>query len=386
MIQAIVILASENDPRVIGFQQALQQHGLSQARLVNYLDFIDTPEQLANTVNQPFILRIDSPGRDKAVHKKILETGIAPLKSANQAFTDKLCIQQGINDKGRLVAPYQYFLGFSEVMRQLKGQLLASPGIEVMNSPDEILLAFDKYRCQNFLWEHDIAIPTLLGTVLDYESLREMMKQKNIPRVFLKLRHGSAATGIIALEANKQCIQIKTTIESLENNLGEITLYNTRKIQRSTNQSYIKKLVDKLCKMEVYAERWIPKAQVDGYNVDLRILMIAGKAHHKVLRMSHSPMTNLHLLNKRGDVAVLKNKMSKSAWDSLIHSCEKVATLFPQSLYIALDVVVSINLKHHFILEVNAFGDLLKGVTYNKLNPYEAEIAHLKNDHRYTTV
>jgi hypothetical protein len=78
--------------------------------------------------------------------------------------------------------------------------------------------------------------------------------------------------------------------------------------------------------------------------------------------------------------------MSEEAWSSLIQSCEAVAKLFPKSLYIALDVVVSINLKHHFILEVNAFGDLLKGVSYKSLNPQEAEVAQLKNDYRHLAI
>ena len=132
--------------------------------------------------------------------------------------------------------------------------------------------------------------------------------------------------------------------------------------------------------MEVQVERWIPKAQVDDYNVDLRILMIAGKAQHQVLRMSKSPMTNLHLLNQRADANRLKQKMTIEAWDAMIHSCERAAKVFSKSLYIALDVVVSINLKQHFIIEVNAFGDLLKDTYFNGLSPQEAEIYQLKHN------
>lgn len=381
-----VILASENDPRVICFQQALRKQGLSEARFVSYLDFFDSVESLKQPLDQGCILRIESPGRDKNTHVKLLENGIAALKEAQQPFESEDSIHEAIEDKGKIIAPHQYYFGFTQAMLQVEALLERRPNVWVMNHPEDILLAFDKFRCQQHLKTHGISIPTPLEKVSSYQSLRQMMHNKKMPRVFIKLRHGSAASGIIALETNKKHIQIKTTIETVVNKQGKLVLYNTRKIQTSRDEVYIQRLIDTLCKMEVQVERWIPKAQVDGYNVDLRILMIAGKAQHKVLRMSHTPMTNLHLLNKRADADLLRKKMTTAAWDSLIDSCEKVASCFPKSLYIALDVVVSINLKHHFILEVNAFGDLLKGVTYNNLTPQEAEIIQLKNDHQYLAV
>lgn len=320
------------------------------------------------------------------MHAAILEKGIAPLQNRNQFFQTPIQIQKKLQQKGRIISPPQFHAGFNVLMKQLTLKLAEQVNVTVMNHPDDIMLAFDKFNCQRQLQLQGIPVPPSLGEINDYDQLREQMRTQGVSRVFIKLKHGSAASGIIALETSGKKIQIKTSIEYHLIKQGKSALFNTRKIRKSNNETDISLLVDTLCKMEVYVERWIPKAQIKGYNSDLRILMIGGKAQHQVLRMSQSPITNLHLLNQRADVSLLKQRMTKTSWDSMIHSCEQVARLFSKSLYIALDVVVSISLKQHFILEVNAFGDLLKDIYFNGLTPQEAEIIQLKNDYHHLAV
>ncbi len=377
-----VILAGKNDIRVSEFQKALSRQSLSAAHIITYREYIRSPEVLYKTpANNNFILRIDSPGRDLKAQALITELGIPALKKANKPYESVQNITANSQEKGRIIAPNQFYYGFKHILQQIENQIDQHTDIQVMNHPFDIQLAFDKYACQRYLLANDIPIAEPFEEIHNYQQLRDAMKVKKIPRVFIKLKHGSSASGIIALETSKDRVQIKTTIET-ERRKNHLTLFNSRKIRQSNDEAYIESLVDILCTMEVQVERWIPKAQLSGHNVDLRILMIAGKAQHKVLRMSHTPMTNLHLLNQRAEVELLKNKMSKQAWESLIDSCEKVAKLFPKSLYIALDVVVSIGLKKHFILEVNAFGDLLKNTFYKGLSPQEAQINHFKTSHK----
>jgi hypothetical protein len=102
--------------------------------------------------------------------------------------------------------------------------------------------------------------------------------------------------------------------------------------------------------------------------------VIGGEVCHQVLRMSRSPITNLHLLNQRSGVASLQEKMSDEAWQSLQATCLKVAGLFPGCTYFALDMVVDSSLKNHVVLEVNAFGDFVKDVWHRGLSPYDCEI------------
>jgi len=47
--------------------------------------------------------------------------------------------------------------------------------------------------------------------------------------------------------------------------------------------------LDALCQMGVQVERWIPKAQVNGYNTDIRLLIINGKLQHQVLLIKIQP-------------------------------------------------------------------------------------------------
>ncbi|MEB9896617.1 hypothetical protein P4K96_24600 [Bacillus cereus] len=46
-------------------------------------------------------------------------------------------------------------------------------------------------------------------------------------------------------------------------------------------------------------ERWIAKERLDGKSFDVRLLAVNGSACHAVLRLSSSPITNLHLRNER---------------------------------------------------------------------------------------
>ncbi len=379
-----VLLASEHDPRVDAFQYALRQQGLRPATLISYGDFIAQPERLADQLikraKSQNILRIDSPGRDQQVYAAILQQGISPLRATKRPYQTAHAIQQKIQQKGRMIAPYQFYAGFKVVMQQVKQTVLSLPdlhnvhNVQLMNSPDDILLAFDKYRCQHYLQQHKIPVPELLGSIQSYTELRQKMRQYNMPRVFIKLKHGASAAGIIALESSANKIQIRSTVEYQSKTKA---LYNTRRLTRSRNENTIAELINALCQMDVYAERWIPKAQIEDYVVDIRIVVIGCKAQHSVLRMSKSPITNLHLLNQRADTTRLQQQMSTSAWQAMLTTCEQVAALFSQSLYIALDIAVAVNFNKHVVLEVNAFGDLLKAVLYRGLTPQEAEIQHV---------
>jgi glutathione synthase/RimK-type ligase-like ATP-grasp enzyme len=379
-----VLLASDHDPRVDAFQHALQQQGLTPATLISYCDFIAQPERLTHALTrfdkQKIILRIDSPGRDQHAYAAILQQGILPLRATKRPYQTAHAIQQQIRQKGRMIAPYQFYAGFEVVMEQVKQTVLSLPDLhnvhdlQLMNHPDDILLAFDKHRCQRYLQQHKIPIPELLGSIQSYTELRQKMREHNMPRVFIKLKHGASAAGIIALESSANKLQIRSTVEYQPKTKA---LYNTRHLTRSRNEDEIAKLINALCQMEVYAERWIPKAHIKGHIVDVRIVVIGGKAQHSVLRMSKSPITNLHLLNQRADTLLLQQQMSASAWQAMLTTCEQVAALFPQSLYIALDIAVAVNFNKHVVLEVNAFGDLLKAVLYRGLTPQEAEIQHV---------
>ena len=94
------------------------------------------------------------------------------------------------------------------------------------------------------------------------------------------------------------------------------------------------------------------------------------------LQSRQSPMTNLHLLNRRRDPAELWPRMSAAARDALSNTCRRVASLFPSMVCLGIDVLLAPGFCHHAVLETNAFGDLLPGVLHDGLETYTAQVRY----------
>ena len=82
-------------------------------------------------------------------------------------------------------------------------------------------------------------------------------------------------------------------------------------------------------------------------------------------------------VDRRGDPEAIRSRMGPAAWESALCSCERAAGLFPKSLYAGVDLVIASGFRSHAVLEINAFGDLLPGVTDRGMDPYTAELAAL---------
>ena len=118
-------------------------------------------------------------------------------------------------------------------------------------------------------------------------------------------------------------------------------------------------LVNTLCREHVHVEQWLPKATfADQGNFDLRFVVIAGRACHVVMRQSHGPMTNLHLLNRRGDVNALRERVGAQHWPTLETTCERTMALFPNSLYAGIDLLLMPGLRRHAAAERPLDGDV----------------------------
>jgi hypothetical protein len=96
-----------------------------------------------------------------------------------------------------------------------------------------------------------------------------------------------------------------------------------------------------------------------------------------VVRQSRSPMTNLHLGNRRGDAALLLQRLGPARWTDVQKTCRRTAALFPGTLYAGLDICLTPGWRRHAVLEVNAFGDLLPDVCCNGMDTYSVEVASI---------
>jgi hypothetical protein len=85
-------------------------------------------------------------------------------------------------------------------------------------------------------------------------------------------------------------------------------------------------------------------------------------------------MTNLHLLNERGDEDAVRESVGQPAWAAAMRNCELAMECFPESLYAGIDLLFMPDHRRQAVIEVNAFGDLLPGVFWRGLETYTAEL------------
>ncbi len=372
----VVIVGNPSSPRIELFQAALDRSGQPAATVVSYLDLLDGRASLERILREGSLLRLESPGRDFEVEKALIALGADVEDREGPARISRADATRLPFDRGRIWFPRQWFLGFREVLRLIDRQRSTCPGHVVLNDPAEIEVMFDKPRCHALLTSNGVACPESIGPVGTYEELRHRMREAGIGRVFVKLAHGSSASGVVALAVDSRRLLAMTTVEVVRES-GEIRLYNSRAVRRIEDAREAAELIDALAREGVHVERWIPKAGIDGQVFDLRVVVIAGRAGHVVARLSRGPMTNLHLGNRRGDPIAIRARMGQGGWEAAMASCERASGAFPGSLHAGVDLLIAPGFRRHAVLEVNAFGDLLRGVTDRGLDTYSAEVEAL---------
>ncbi|MDP6045099.1 MAG: STM4014 family protein [Phycisphaerae bacterium] len=374
-----VVLADRRDRRVALYQQALERFGATRFCVVDYRQLISNPDRLTQAASGPSVIRIESPGRDPEVCRALLSRGAQAALNQGAAFIEPERLARLPLDKGRILYPRQWYLGFCAVLGDIESQLAGCSDVVLTSQPRDIASLFDKRRCNALFARAGAPVPQALPHVTCFDELRSEMHRHGLPRVFIKLNNGSSAFGVGAYETSRGRQQLRTTVEMVRS-AGQTILYNSRRLQRYANPSDIAALIDALCEHDVHAEAWIPKAGLDGHTIDLRVVTIRQEPRHAVVRMSKGPITNLHLLNRRADPSALRSRMDPDAWNSLLNSCRTVASQFPDTLHVGVDVAVGPRLAKHAVIEANAFGDLLHDVTDRNMTTHEAEVAALAAD------
>ncbi|PRX92460.1 STM4014 family protein [Allonocardiopsis opalescens] len=290
------------------------------------------------------LVRVDSPGGEPET-ERLLRGLKRPL------------------DPHRVEGTAAWYAGFRAALHRLAAAAAAAPGARLVQDPAELAVMCDKRACQQRLGEAGVPVPPALpgGPVSGYAELRRRMAEHGRPRVFVKPAHGSSASGVVALTAWGERVRATTSVELVRTPAG-VELYNNLRVRTYTRPHDAAALVDALCADGVRVEGWLPKASLDGRTIDLRVLVVAGRATHTVVRAATGPITNLHLGAERGDPARLRAAMGAGRWRSALAVAERAAGCFPATLHAAVDLLVSPCLRRFAVCEVNAFGDLLPGV------------------------
>ena len=365
------LIGNPENRRVTMFQDALIQQGHPPATLVSYEDLLQDRGLLADVICPSMTVRIESPGENFKVEREMLRLGFELAESENAACINPLALDRLVEDYGRILYPRQWFLGFSQLLRSLRDLTC-----RFMNAPDEIVCMFDKVETHRRCQAASIPVPPSLGPVQNFEELLAFMDAADWDRVFTKSAHSSSASCIGAFYRPKNGnMRLVTSTEMLHDS-GELKLYNSLNIRTYTDASDIALLVDEWCRHRVHVEKWLPKAGQDGYPCDLRIVVIGGEPAHAVVRLGlRSTITNLHLGNRRGDFKRLTETMGPEKLERVYETCHKVARLFPGSHVIGVDLLFMPHFQHHYVLELNAFGDLLPNLDFRGYDTYGYEIA-----------
>jgi len=359
--------------RVLLFQDALSRLGLPPPVRVSWLELVTGRANLSQVVQCGDVVRVESPGRDWAVEQALLRLG---ADAQEDPPYDRLSAREAAAlafERGRIHVPRQWYLGFRHALERLREQLAQCPPHIPMSDPGEIAVMFDKGACHERLQKAGVRVPETLGSPGSFAELRERMVLARCPRVFVKLAHGSSASGVVAYQSNGDRHQAATTTEVVRIH-SELRLYNSRRVRVLTGPAEIAELVDALCRHRVHVERWLPKAGLDGHCFDLRVLSIQGTPRHGVARLSRSPMTNLHLLNGRAAMERVRERMRPGAWEAVLDTCRRTAAAFPRSLHAGIDLLIGPDFRRHAVGEVNAFGDLLPGIFHQGRDTYTAQI------------
>jgi hypothetical protein len=356
------------------FQAALRELHQPPAKVLSYRDYLAGNESLAEVLarlrGQDCILRIESPGENHMVERLLIARGAT---GSSRDTISREAAQKMRTAVGRIRHTQQWFAGFSSVMKEIEKTLQEFPQIGVQNHPRAIRLLFNKPRCHDFLAARGVSVPPSLPGITSYDSLRAAMRAAGWSRVFVKLAYGSSASGVVAFAtAGSQPIAI-TSME-LVRKQGEMRFYNNLRLSYYSREPELRAIFDFLGREGAHVEKWLPKASHQGRNFDLRVITISGQACHTVVRTSRSPLTNLHLGNRRGDLAALQ-KAAGSRWDMVTALGQRAALAFPDALYVGWDVLVTPGFRRAVILEGNAFGDLLPNVLHNGKSTYAQILA-----------
>jgi hypothetical protein len=348
----LVVVGNPGSRRVAMYAEAARAAGLPPVGVLSWREI------LSGTCAVPVdsLIKVDSPGEDPQVDRLLRGNFADPHGVSGTEF---------------------WYRNFAVGLKRLGEVVAATPGARLLNNLDDIAVMFDKRSCHKQLAAAGCPVPPAFADVSDFDEVHERMREVGWNRVFLKPAHGSSASGVVALQVNGDRVVATTSVAVTREGPK-----NSLRI-RTYRDGQAKALVDVLCADPMHVERWFPKASLQDRNLDLRVVVTAGRVTHAIGRAGRYPMTNLHLGSARVDAAEVRAAAGESRWQEWMDTCERVAAVFPDTFMMGVDLLPGVGWERHAIGEVNAFGDLLPGLTglpdgpAAGLDTYGAQIAAL---------
>lgn len=226
------VVGNPENRRVTLFADGVRAAGLPAPRVVPWAEVLRAggadfaPEE---------IVRLDSPGENPEVDRLLQDTP---------------------DPRGRGSA--RWYTRFTRAVRELRG------GVRLDDAGDLAVL-FDKRRCHAILAAADVPVPRSptsgedAAPVRGWDDVRAVMREHRMPRLFVKLAHGSSASGVLAVESSAAGrIRATTSVELAPDG----ALFNSLKLRRYERERDIAAIVDTLAPDGLHLERWLPKASL----------------------------------------------------------------------------------------------------------------------------
>ncbi|MER6015701.1 STM4014 family protein [Streptomyces bluensis] len=348
------VVGNPENRRTTMFADAVRAAGHTQPRVLAWRDVLRG--RFAFRAGE--IVRIDSPGENAEVDRLL----------------------RSIDDPTRVEGTALWYRRFTAAVREVTDAARRAGAVPSADAED-VAVMFDKRRCHARLAAAGVPVPpALTGPLGGWDELREKLRAARFSRAFVKPAHGSSASGVVALSvAGPGRVRATTSVETASDG----RLFNSLRVRQYASEPEVAALVDALAPDGIHVEQWLPKASQGGRAADLRVVVVAGRATHAVVRTSRHPMTNLHLGGARGDLDTAREaiRAAGGSFEGVLDAAERAAACFPGTLCVGVDVLPSTGWRRFTVGEVNAFGDLLPRLTglpgsgAEGLDTYAAQVA-----------
>ena len=264
---------------------------------------------------------------------------------------------------------------YKETLQRLSEMSLPDD-VYFLNTPDALLRALDKKETKEVLMDKGLKVTPMLPSPQSFDELRQLLADCG-RGCFLKPRYGSGAGGIMAIryQPNRTKWVVYTTLRQVDG-----VIHNTKRINRLSVEKEIIPLAEAVIQTEAILEEWIPKAQLQGENYDLRVVCRESEIDYIVVRCSKGSITNLHLNNKAHWWNELS--LSEEVRQQIYFQCQEAV----QSLdlqYAGVDVLIERGTDIPYIIEVNGQGDHVYQDMFAHNSIYTQQIKNIKKKYNH---
>jgi len=366
----LVNIGAASGPRRDSISTAYETRTGTPPVLLTWNDVLETPERLPAWLGPDCYVRLDSPDQDDRAKAPLYHLGAAAAEAAGLPVFGTEAVQRlGFGEIG---SPSQLAFGIGAAAAQIAA-IAARAGACVSIHADDVATCFDKAASSQRLARANVPTPRLHIVQGGFHALTAIMDREGWSRVFVKLRHGAAAAGMMALVRHGDRWAATTTAVAGDNGRP----CATRALRRITQQTEIARIIDQLAPLGLTIEQWLPKIGLEGQTVDLRMVVMGGEQVFPVLRSSPHPITNLHIGGRRGSADALAAKVGPTAWADILATARQAARQFPTAQCLGIDMAVLVDGVRHAVLEVNAFGDHVRDFAVEGVTIHDALLNHV---------